>query len=105
VSALLAPLVSGLRAALGEDAPTSAPVKAAAPIDPARLRSVVEEMRGYLAESDSAAVDFLEGNRDVFSALLPATEFDRFEQHVQAFSFPEALAQLQQLAPAAIAES
>ena len=103
LSALLTPLAEGLRAALGEHAPTLAP-PLAAPIDPARRRAVVEEMRAYLADFDAAAVDCLEGNRALFSALLPAAEFASFERSVQAFSFPDALAQLQQVAPATIAE-
>jgi two-component system sensor histidine kinase/response regulator len=103
LAALLSPLVDGLRSALGEDQVASATPVSATPIEPTRLRAVVEQMCAYLAEFDSAAADFLAGNREVLSSVFSPTEFARFEQLVQAYSFPDALAQLQQAAPAAAA--
>jgi CheY-like chemotaxis protein len=94
LAAVLAPLAAGLRAELGQDTPAPAAPTAAA-IDPARLRALVEEMRGYLAEFDSAATDCLERNREAFAAVLPAAEFAAFEQLVQGYAFPDALEKLQ----------
>jgi signal transduction histidine kinase/CheY-like chemotaxis protein len=98
LDATLSPLVAQLRAALGGPAPVAAPAAGAA-IAPARLRAVLAQMRGYLADSDSAATECLEGNRDVFVSLLPGAEFGRFERSVQSYAFPDALAQLQLAAP------
>jgi two-component system sensor histidine kinase/response regulator len=99
LATVLAPLATGLRATLGEDASATAPPAGATPIDPAHLRAVIAQMCAYLAEFDAAAADCLECNREVFSALFPGAEFARFEKLVQDYSFPDALAQLQQAAP------
>jgi two-component system sensor histidine kinase/response regulator len=100
---VLAPLAEELRSALGEEAPAGAPVAATA-IDPKRLSAVLEEMRGYLGEFDSAAADCLENNREVFAALLPPAEFASFEQLVRGYAFPDALAKLPSSVPDAARE-
>jgi len=101
LDATLAPLVAQLRAALGATVPAATP--AGAEIAPARLRAVVAQMCQYLADSDSAATECLEGNREVFASLLPSAEFSSFEKLVQSYAFEDALAQLQLAAPEACA--
>jgi CheY-like chemotaxis protein len=95
----LAPVVAGLRAALGDEAPLAAPVAAAA-IDPARLHAVLQEMRGLLGEFDAGAVECLQRHREVFAGVMGA-DFAGFEQRVQGFAFPEALEQLLRYPPVA----
>ena len=103
LDAVLAPLVAGLREALGAEASAAAPPPSA--IDPARLHALAAEMLGYLAEFDATAVECLEQHRAEFAALLPGAEFAGFEQLVRGYSFPEALAQLRRVVPEAATEA
>jgi two-component system sensor histidine kinase/response regulator len=93
LAAALGALVEHVRAALG-DAPeepvAAAPSAALAAGDPARTRAVVTQMLQLLADLDSAAGDCLSANRDLLCALLGPEQFATFEQHVQAYAFPEA---------------
>jgi two-component system sensor histidine kinase/response regulator len=90
LAAVLGPLVQQLRCLPGA-APDPIP---ATPVDPAKLRAVVEEMRGYLCGFDAAASDCFEANRDAFHALFSAAGFAEFEKKVQNFALDDALQQL-----------
>src|SRR5438067_2565090 len=96
---VLTPLIDRIRTALGEEPACPAAPKPSV-VDPAQMKSVIEQMTGYLAEFDAAASDYLEANRDVFASLFSTKEFGRFEQQVQSYAFGEALAQLEKAAVA-----
>ena len=96
---VLTPLIDRIRAALGEE-PASPAAPKACVVDSAQMKSVIEQMTGYLAEFDAAASDCLEANRDVFAALFSTEEFAKFEQQVQGYAFGEALARLGKAAAA-----
>ena len=86
-------LIGRLRPALGEEAASAAPT-AAAPADPEALKALVAQMRKLLSEFDPAVADVLDGNRELFRALLPGDDFVQFEQHVQSYAFADAQALL-----------
>jgi two-component system sensor histidine kinase/response regulator len=78
------------------------PKAAAAPSDsadlsrnPDALKPLIAQMLQRLADSDAAAVDCLEANRDLFRALLPSAEFAQFQQRVEGYAFDEAQTQLE----------
>jgi two-component system sensor histidine kinase/response regulator len=64
--------------------------------DLVRLKDVVEEMRKYLSDFDSAAADCLNANRELLSTLFSPEEFKRFERRLESYDFAEAQAQLEQ---------
>ena len=88
--------VSRLSAALPPALTESAPAAPAAPVDLEQAKRVVQEMIAHLNNFDPTAGECLEGNREVFRALLPEETFVSFEQQVGSFAFADALAQLQQ---------
>ena len=81
----LARLVRGLGAALGgeegEPAPTGAPGK---------VKATVEELSGYLAESDGAAIDCFEAAAPQLRILFGPHEFEHFASLVENYAFGEA---------------
>jgi HPt (histidine-containing phosphotransfer) domain-containing protein len=93
LEAVLAPFVERLRAALGGE--RVAPMAPAVPVDQEQMKLMVAQMNKHLAEFDSAASDCLEANRGVFASLFSSEEFAEFENHLQAYAFSEAHAQLQ----------
>jgi two-component system sensor histidine kinase/response regulator len=95
----LAALVERLGPALGDEQPAPAVVPAA-DIDPARLKTVVEQVLKQLSEFDAAAADGLEANRVLLASLFSAEEFRRFEQQLQGYAFGEAQALLERAARA-----
>ncbi|PYK11721.1 MAG: hybrid sensor histidine kinase/response regulator, partial [Verrucomicrobia bacterium] len=72
---VLTPLIDRIRAALGEE--TACPAAPKGVVDPAQMKSVIEQMTSYLGEFDAAACDWLEANRGVFAALFSTEEFGR----------------------------
>jgi PAS domain S-box-containing protein len=95
----LTALLSALRPALGEEKASSAPVSAA-PIDPAQLKPVVEQMLKQLSEFDAAVGDNFEKDRALFASIFSADEFAQFEKHLQGYAFGEAQALLETAARA-----
>lgn len=93
---VLGDFMSRLRAALPPEVSRPQPVSTA-PIDPERMKRVVQEMTTYLNNFDSAAGECLEANGDVFRTLV-ADQFDAFEKQVGGFAFADALATLQKSA-------
>jgi two-component system, sensor histidine kinase and response regulator len=97
-SSVLHDFIRRLHAALPPVMTDPAPTTAAAPLDPAQVTRVVQEMIGHLNTFDPAAEECLEANQDVFRALLPDDSFASFRQEVGGFAFANALARLQEAA-------
>jgi hypothetical protein len=68
-----------------------------APFDAEQARQVITEMIDHLSNFDPSAGDCLETNRAVLRALWAGEPFAKFEQQVDSFAFPDALAALQQV--------
>ncbi|HSC89625.1 MAG TPA: response regulator, partial [Polyangiaceae bacterium] len=66
------------------------------PVDPERVRAVLDRLRGQLSEFDSAAGDTVEGNRELLVATLGPDGLARLERAVSQYTFDEALALLEQ---------
>ena len=88
LSTILAALMEGLRAGLGEAPKPSSAVSA--PIDPEQGKALVAQMRNQLADCDAAATASLEAHRAWFASLFSEEAFAQFEQHVQGYQFGEA---------------
>jgi len=97
-SSVLEGFVGRLRAALPSPPTVPAPAAPAAPVDLEKTKRVVLEMVTHLNNFDPTAIDCLEAHHDAFRALLPGDTFVSFEQHIGAFAFADALAQLQRAA-------
>jgi len=94
----LDPLVRQLGDALGSPggvAPGPAPAAGPAP-DPAKAREVALRLADLLAQFDPTVLDFVEANRAALDPLFSREGWTAFEQHVQAYAFAEAQAQLDQ---------
>ncbi len=81
--------------------PAESPVSPATPVsafNPEETKRVVQEMITHLNNFDPAAGDCLEKDRTAFLSLLGADKFSSFEQHLGAFAFSDALAQLEPVA-------
>ena len=92
---VLEPLVTGIRVALGTAASdASAPVHSTAPTSPARSREAAAELAALLSDSDPAAGEFIEANRDALSPLFDAAGWSDFEALVQDYAFTDAQARL-----------
>ena len=97
VSAVLDPLLTGLRAALNAGSSQSAPsVETMASVDPDRSREAAARLLKLLAEFDAAAADFLEANQTALRPLFAGESWTQFEKSVQNYSFAEAQSQLEQ---------
>ena len=80
VGVVLEPLATGIRAALGTaGSDASAPVPPAAPTDPARSREAAAQLTALLSESDPAAGEFIDANRDALRPLFDAAGWSEFE--------------------------
>jgi len=87
LEAALGALLSRLRAALGEAAP--APV-ASGPVDPARLKPVLERLAAALAASDGQSLDLLSSGDAILRPAL-GPEYAALEKMINTFDFDAAL--------------
>ncbi len=95
VRVVLEPLTTGIRAALGTAASdVSAPVPLAAPTTPGRSREAAAQLTALLSDSDPAAGEFIDANRDALSALFDAAGWSEFDLLVQGYAFADAQARL-----------
>ena len=96
VGVVLEPLATGIRAALGTTgSDASAPVQPAAPTDPARSREAAAQLTALLSESDPAAGEFIDANRDALRPLFDAAGWSEFETLVQGYAFADAQSRLE----------
>ena len=95
VGAVLEPLAAGIRAALGTAGPTHRrrfnPRRRRARLGPARRR---RSSPRCLSDSDPAAAEFVDANRDALSPLFDAAGWSEFETLVQGYAFADAQAQI-----------
>jgi CheY-like chemotaxis protein len=96
IAAVLAPLITYLRAALGAAAEPPAAATPGAPASAEASRAAAARLTAMLAELDPGAADFVEENRAALSALFPATQWPAFEKLVQDYAFADAQARLEQ---------
>jgi signal transduction histidine kinase/DNA-binding response OmpR family regulator/HPt (histidine-containing phosphotransfer) domain-containing protein/HAMP domain-containing protein len=96
IAAVLAPLITDLRAALGAAAEPPAAATPGAPASAEASRAAAARLTAMLAELDPGAADFVEENRAALSALFPATQWPAFEKLVQDYAFADAQARLEQ---------
>ena len=95
VGAVLAPLATGIRAALGTGgSDASAAVPPAAPTSAARSREAAAQVAALLSDSDPAAGEFIDAHRDALSPLFDAAGWSEFETLVQGYAFADAQARL-----------
>jgi len=90
----LSPLLPQLRVALPAPARETPPAESV--VNPAESRAIAAQMASLLAEFDAGAADFMEANRPALCALFPGEAWAAFEKLVEAYSFAEAQAQLEQ---------
>jgi len=96
VGLVLEPLATGIRATLGTaGSDASAPAQPAAPTSPARSREATAKLAALLSDSDPAAGEFIEANRDALSPLFDAAGWSEFETLVQGYAFADAQSRLE----------
>ena len=95
VGVVLGPLTTGIRAALGAAPDVSAPAPSAAPVSPARSREAAAQLAVLLSDSDPAAGEFIDANRDALGPLFDAAGWSDFESLVQGYAFADARARLE----------
>jgi two-component system, sensor histidine kinase and response regulator len=83
----LAPVLAGL-ALLADEAPSMP-----ANVDVARLRHVCDSLRARLVDDDSAAVDLLDDEGELFKAAFPA-HHRKLDEAIRSFDYEAALAVL-----------
>jgi two-component system, sensor histidine kinase and response regulator len=96
VGVVLEPLATEIRAAVGtagSDAP--APVQPAAPPSQARSREAAAQLTALLSDSDPAAGEFIDANRDALSPLFDAAGWSELEALVEAYGFGDAQKRLE----------
>jgi two-component system sensor histidine kinase/response regulator len=93
----LVALVSQLRPGLGEESSANV-VAPAVVVDPAQIKSVVEETLKQLSEFDAAVGDSFEGERAVFAAVFSEAEMARFGELLQNYDFAGAQTMLESAA-------
>jgi two-component system, sensor histidine kinase and response regulator len=81
----LAHLVQGLKPAL--DGAEGEPAQAG---DPEQVKAAVEQLSGYLAESDGAAIDYFEAAAPHLRSLFSVQEFEHFASLIDSLAFSEA---------------
>jgi hypothetical protein len=59
-----------------------------------QLKSVVEELLRYLAESDAAAIDYFETAAPHLRMLFDAHEFEHFARLIESYAFSDAYEEL-----------
>jgi two-component system, sensor histidine kinase and response regulator len=90
LATVLADLTVALTPLLGVKATAS--VKVSAPVvDSEQLKAAVQQMSKFLADSDVAAVDYLESAEPLFSTLFSAEDYARFRQSITSYDFNTAL--------------
>ncbi|HYN40919.1 MAG TPA: response regulator, partial [Thermoanaerobaculia bacterium] len=94
----LAGLVEALKASLPAVPAAPGLTDPAAPFDPEKAKTAVQQMLAHLADFDPAAEECLEANRDVFRSLMPAESFTRFAEEIGGFAFGEARVRLEEAA-------
>src|SRR5262249_13822885 len=68
----------------------------AATDDPEAIQQAIDLLYQYLTNCDVAAMDYLEANRELVRARLSREALAELEQHIKAFAFDEARAQLEE---------
>jgi hypothetical protein len=97
LAATLEPLVSALQAALNPPTAAAPTLVSRQPaVSPAESRQVAEQLAKLLSEFDPGAADFIEANPGALRPLFPGEAWRQFEALVQAYSFPDAQARLEQ---------
>ena len=84
----------GLDAENGHAAPSASGAGAAD--DPQATQQAVDRLHQYLTDSDVAAIDHVEANRELLRARFSREAFAELEQRINAFAFDEARAQLEE---------
>ena len=96
VGVVLEPLATGIRAALGPaGSDASAPVQPAAPTNPARSREAAAQLATLLSDSDPAAGEFVDANREALRPLFDAAGWSEFDTLVQGYAFADAQSRLE----------
>ena len=62
--------------------------------DPAQVKTAVEQLSRYLADSDAAAIDYFETVAPHLQILFNASKFEHFASLVQSYAFSEAYEEL-----------
>jgi len=62
--------------------------------DPAQVKTAVEQLSRYLADSDAAAIDYFETVAPYLQILFNASKFEHFASLVQSYAFSEAYEEL-----------
>jgi len=98
VASDLDPLVAQLRTSLLPEAPIPAVQgqASARTMDRAQTCAVGEQLAMLLSEFDPGAADFIETNQGVLAPLFPGPSWTAFANLIQAYSFGDAQAQLEQ---------
>ena len=97
VTAVLDPLLAGLKVSLGAVATEPTPAAAAAQVDPVKSRESAAQLTRLLAEFDPGAADFLATNRGALQSLFPDGAWAEFEKLVQDYAFADAQTRLEQI--------
>jgi CheY-like chemotaxis protein len=96
VTAVLDPLVTGLKSALNTAAAElPEPGPASAPVAPGQSREAALQLAKLLAEFDPGAADFIEANQASLCPLFADGMWPQFEKLVQGYSFADAQTQLE----------
>jgi two-component system sensor histidine kinase/response regulator len=90
VSTVLDPLVAALRSGLPAPAAESPAPAAPEPADPVKVRTAAEQLMSLLADSDAGCGDFVEANRALLQAVIPAAQWSEFERLIQEYAFAKA---------------
>jgi HPt (histidine-containing phosphotransfer) domain-containing protein len=85
-----------LIASLTEAFPAAVAPEELVEVDGAKAIEVGEKMRGFLANDDSEAVDYLETEKDALRYLLGRGKFGPFDYAVKQYDFAQALKLLKQ---------
>jgi signal transduction histidine kinase/DNA-binding response OmpR family regulator/HPt (histidine-containing phosphotransfer) domain-containing protein len=95
LSAALAPVIAQIQESFGSPVEAPAQPSAASAVDPAQSREAAAQLLKLIGEFDPGAGDFIEANQTALRALFASNGWTHFEQLVQAYSFAEAQAQLE----------
>ena len=87
------------------DGEAAGPRSTITPLETARGRAVIEQLKHYLAELDVAALDLLEAESALFTSMLGAESFAELRQRIEAYAFDDAGAWLNAAAPQSPLES
>ena len=97
VTSELDPLVAQLRTSLIQEQPIAGQAEAPAQtLDRAQTCAVGEQLAKLLSEFDPGAADFIEANHRALAPLFPGPSWTAFANLIEAYSFGDAQAQLEQ---------